>query len=124
MKQLKELTININDFNPNEKVDKLVLTFDNETQIEKFNQIYPELILKKIYPLTKGIPFCKAKIEHCLELFYSKGTGKKKKECASCKLLKYCDYNDENFDVIPILNPSKDLIKFLEERNENLNDWI
>ncbi len=140
MKSVKfnELIKDIDDFNISDvdkkKVDKLVLTFDNEEQIKKFDDIYSELLLRKIYPLTRGIPFCKARIEHCTELFCSDGTGKKKKECKSCKLLKYCNYdsnqsdpknsNHRGFNVKPIMGVSDDLITFLEERNESLNDWI
>jgi hypothetical protein len=130
MKQfkLKELVINIDDFKLSDiekkRIDKLILVFNNQNQIKKFNHIYSELLLKKIYPLTKGIPFCCGKIQHCIELFSSKGAGKKKKECTSCVLLKYCNYNSEKFNLKPITKPQKDLIKFLEERNESLNDWI
>ena len=124
--KLKELVVKIDDFKLSNlnNVDKLVLIFDNEKQIKKFDLIYSEILLKKIYPLTKGIPFCRAKIEHCIELFKSKGTGKKKEECSSCKLKKYCDYDSGDFEIKPMKKVSSDLIKFLEERNENLDDWI
>ncbi len=126
--ELNVLSVDIDNFDlkvlENKRIDKLVLEFKEETQIEKFNKIYPELLLNKIYPLTKGIPFCKGKIEHCVELFSSTGLGNKKKECNSCQLKKYCNYNLEDFDIKSIRNAPKDLLKFLEERNESLNDWI
>lgn len=126
--KLNEFIIKIDDFDISNliknKIDKLILVFDNETQIKKFDDIYSELLLKKIYPLTKGIPFCKARIEHCIELFKSKGIGKKKDGCNSCILLKYCDYNNEEFNIKPIKKVPSDLIQFLEERDESINDWI
>lgn len=103
---------------------KHIIVFKDSSKLGELDSILSEKIFKKIYPLTKGIPFCCGKIEHSWELFNGTGKGKKKKECKDCKLISWCNYNSEEFDIKAIKKPNKDLLKFLEERDESINDWI
>jgi len=99
-----------------------ILEFKEESESKDLD--FTELISKKIYPFTKGIPFCCGKIEHCIELFQGTGKGDKPKACNGCKLIFWCDYNGSNFKIKPITECDADLIEFLEDRDENINDWF
>lgn len=103
---------------------KHIIEFKDDSQLDELDSMIADKIFNKIYLLTKGIPFCCAKIEHSWELFHGTGTGTKKEECKSCKLISWCNYNSEQFKIKAITHPNKDLLKFLEERDENINDWI
>jgi hypothetical protein len=88
---------------------------------------FSDLLSKRMYPFTKGVPFCCAKIEHCIELFVGTGKGEKPDGCSGCVLKKFCDHSkdsDSNFVVKAVKKCDKDLLLFLEERDERINDWI
>ncbi|MFC1691791.1 hypothetical protein ACFL0W_06450 [Nanoarchaeota archaeon] len=101
-----------------------ILEIKDDSQLKELDSLFSDLISQKIYPLTKGVPFCCGKIEHCIELFIGKGIGKKPELCKDCKLISWCDYSGAKFDIKPIRECDKDLIEFLEDRDENINDWF
>ncbi len=103
---------------------KEIIEFKDDSQLKDLDSLFTELLIKKKYPLTKGIPFCCGKIKHCIELFLGTGKGKKPETCNICKLKKWCDYSGADFKIKPIVNCDEDLLKFLEERDENINDWF
>lgn len=100
---------------------KEVIEFSDDSKLNKLDSMISKSISNKKYPLTKGIPFCCAKIEHCIELFIGNGSGNKPKTCDLCKLRQWCNYNGEHFDIKPIINCDVDLLKFVEERDSKKN---
>jgi len=101
-----------------------IIECKSEEDLKDLDQQFSEIMSKKKYPFTKGVPFCRTKIEHCIELFKGTGEGEKPKTCNTCKLKKWCNYNGEAFKIKPILECDKDLLAFLEERDENSDDWF
>lgn len=82
-------------------------------------------ILNKEFPIIKDVPFCLCPIEHCSYLYFGTGLGDKTSSCSFCKLSSWCDYDKkQNLKVVAILDCDTDLLKFLEERDENINDWF
>ena len=72
--------------------------------------------------MGKGIPFCRCPPEHCIDLYKGTGKGRKPDACEKCRLRGWCDY--EGDDVKPITVCDKDLLMFLEERDESTFDWL
>ena len=92
--------------------NRIIILFSEESQLAKFDEIFSDFVLNKRYPLTKGIPFCHAKIQHTIEIF-QKVESEKPKECMRCSLQKYCSFNGR-FTPKPIIEADKDLLRFLE----------
>jgi len=109
------------------KVNRVIIELNNQEQIKQLNEIFSDLILKKFYPFTKGVPFCQTQIEHCWELFNQQNIiiTKKAKECQDCLLTEYCNYQNNNqdssqnqqFEVKPIKEIKPELINFLKDEN-------
>lgn len=110
-----ELVIPFELYNPsilNCSANRIIILFTEESQLEKLPEIFSDFVLNKRYPLTKGIPFCNAKIQHTIEIF-QKVRSEKPKECIKCSLQKYCSFNGR-FTPKPIIEADKDLLRFLE----------
>lgn len=107
--------IHVKDYKNQEK--QCILIFTDETELNKIDDIFANLITKRIYPLTKNIPFCKTDIKHCIEIFRREKQINNFTECSDCKLKLYCPYKGKNFKVLPIKTPNKDLIKWLKNEN-------
>ena len=106
---------------------KKIIEVKNESELASVYASFSDLLSQRIYPFTKGVPFCIGKIEHCIELFTGTGVGEKPDACSECVLKRHCDYSGDSgytFSVKAIKKCDKDLLLFLEERDERINDWI
>ena len=103
---------------------KKIIEVNDASLLDEVYASFSDLLSQRIYPFTKGVPFCCGKIEHCIELFVGEGKGEKPKACSDCKLKKWCDYSGKGFTVKAIKKCDKDLLLFLEERDERFIDWI
>lgn len=99
-------------------MDKNILVV-NDNKID-VNEFYSSSIAKNKYPLTKGLPFCCANIQHCIEIFNKEKQQNNYTECSECKLKRYCPYQGKGFKVSPITNPNPDLIDWLENENTTI----
>ena len=97
---------------------------NNKEEIDKANRFIQDCLENKVYPIIKGVPFCCIDIKHCYDLFFGKGRGEKPESCKTCKLIRFCNYNKENFELKPIKYAEEELLRFLEERDENITDWF
>lgn len=103
---------------------KVIIDIKNKNDLENIDDQILNAIYDKKYPILRGLPFCSSNIEHNHNLFFGKGSGTKPKLCSKCKLVNWCDYNMQDFEISPITDPDKDLLEFLEKRDENIDDWI
>ena len=101
-----------------------IIECKEKADIKELDSKFSDVMSKRMFPFTKGVPFCCAKIEHCIELFKGTGKGDKPEACNNCKLKKWCDYSGESFKIKAITECDKDLLAFLEERDENIDDWF
>lgn len=102
--------------------DKPVLAFKDDAHLGRLPGIFAELLLREIYPLTVGIPFCHGEIQHMVETFHKKKSGNDFPECAGCRLKVYCAYTGKGFTPRPITRVDEDLQKWLDD--ETIIDWL
>lgn len=82
-------------------------------------------IINREFLIIKDVPFCLCPIEHCSYLYFGTGKGSKPLVCSSCKLNSWCDYDkSQNLPVVAFNDCDIDLLKLLEERDENIDDWF
>lgn len=111
-------------------IKRIIIEFDSKKGLENIDDITSEVIAKRFFPFTRGIPFCQDNIDQMSELFTWNNQKKSDKtnECKSCIFANYCSYKEgsNKFDIKPITKKesnNKDIIKFLEE-NENTTNRL
>ncbi|MBN1176003.1 hypothetical protein JXA48_05150 [Candidatus Woesearchaeota archaeon] len=89
------------------------------------NSKISQSIIDREFLIIENVPFCLCPIEHCSYLYFGTGKGQKPYGCSSCKLKYWCDYDkSQDLEIVSLTDCDPDLLKFLEERDENINDWF
>lgn len=102
-------------------VHRVILLLDSEKDLQLLDVACAELIGERLFPFTKGIPFCRGNIDQMYELFYPLGP-QKRVECKQCSFAPFCSYNGP-LEVKPISEPYEDALEFLE-KNENATNRL
>ena len=70
--------------------------------------LFSELVLRKFFPLTKGLAFCFGRMEHAVEFYESEWKNLKKPvDCGSCLFANECSYNGNGQGVKPFIEKEK-----------------
>ena len=101
-----------------------IILCNKQSDIAKAQEQVKQMLLDRKYPIVKGVPFCCFDNEYVYDLFFGKGKGNKKEDCKKCMLKRWCDYDSEEFEIKALESCDPDMIKFLEDRDENIDDWI
>jgi len=114
---------NKNIFNELPRIQRIILEFKDNSSLNILDELFSEIISKRLYPLTKGIPFCNGQIKHMYELFNKVKTNNKPKECNDCILNSNCSFDNNGFTPKKITDKKKhkDILKFLNENEDFTN---
>jgi len=107
------------------KIHRLIVDFENEI-CDDFEDLFAEIMSKRLFPLVKGVPFCKVNeknLIHMIEIYDISTETEKPDECNGCIFSKYCSFSKEsNFGKVLRFTPKKilnkgeyeDILHFLE----------
>lgn len=101
--------------------DHVVLRVDGEQGLEGLTDLFAELIARGIYPMTRGLPFCRGDMAHMVETFEKSAAVSECPACAGCLLARGCAYRGNGFEVRPVTEVSPDLAAWMDD--ESTFDW-
>ena len=78
-------------------VGRVIVEFEDKAQIKDLDIVFSELIARKFYPFTKGIPPCNTDIKHCIERFQEPLSLEKPSQCNGCILQNFCSFGGQGF---------------------------
>ena len=106
--------------------DLIILNCKDDDDAKLSEELIPEILLLNAWPMTRGIPFCKARIEHMSEIFVSENAEfDKNQECSGCIFLKWCRHIDSKDYSVKAASEHKhfeDIRRFLENEEKNTLD--
>jgi len=97
--------------------ESFILGFRDDRLLHALPDLFAELLLHEIYPLTQGIPFCQGEIQHMVEIFRKERGTRAFAECGACRLAPWCAYRGEGFTPRPIERVEPELQAWLDDEN-------